>query len=416
MIQRIAIARRSPVEWAIRIGIAMIAAIFGYYSVTFSAAKVIATSNTALAHRLAPYDGQVTAELSASLSLSTSLTEEGSTLQARNQADQLARHSLRQSLIAVPALTTLGINADIRGERAMARRLFNHAQRLSRRDLRTQLWMIEDAVNRGEVGQALHQYDMTLRVFPRLSEILYPILTAASSDVAIRDGLTATIGSRPPWSDNFLNYAAANSRDPLAVASIFSALLRAHVPVSDFAKSRIVDSLIAADKHEAAWSFYESIRPGSDRRRSRDPQFKSGLEYPSQFDWIAISDVGITATVQNGLFDFSVSPSLGGPVLKQLQLLPPGRYRLKGVGHGIEQDRTALPYWALLCQGGDELGRVLMTSSEVANGAFAGIFEVPPSCPVQNLILTVRPSTAIAGVSGQINRVELAAVRMKDDR
>lgn len=94
-------------------------------------------------------------------------------------------------------------------------------------------------------------------------------------------------------------------------------------------------------------------------------------------------------------------------MLQQSQLLPPGRYRLTGHSTAIEQVDTALPYWALSCQGGRELGRVEVPNSSVAGGVFSGTFNVPAGCPVQTLVLVARPSDAVSGLSGAFDRVEL---------
>lgn len=94
-------------------------------------------------------------------------------------------------------------------------------------------------------------------------------------------------------------------------------------------------------------------------------------------------------------------------MLQQLQLLPPGSYRLSGHTIGIEQPAGALPYWTLRCQDGRELGRVEVPNSGVANGNFTGTFSVPAGCPVQTLVLMARSSDAIAGQSGQIDRAAL---------
>ncbi|MBM3929379.1 MAG: hypothetical protein FJ335_13135, partial [Sphingomonadales bacterium] len=147
------LARRSPKEWAVRLALAAAAAVLGYYSITFSIAQVVVTRDPALAYALAPYDGRITA------AYATSLAGDDATLEDRARADVLAKRALQQDPTAVAAVATLGVNADIRGDKAAARRYFAYAQKLSRRDLRTQLFMIEDAVQRGDIPEALRQYD-----------------------------------------------------------------------------------------------------------------------------------------------------------------------------------------------------------------------------------------------------------------
>ena len=395
------LVRRSPREWAVRIALAAVAAVLGYYSVIFSIAQVVVKNNPELAYRLAPYDGRITAVYA------TSLAGEDATPQDRARADDLAKLALRQDPTAVAAAATLGVNADLRGDRAAARRYFTYAQKLSRRDLRTQLWMIEDAVQRGDIPAALHQYDITLRVFPNLGKMLYPVLASASGDPAIRTELVKTLAGKPLWGESFINFIAGSGPDPRATAALFLALRRAGVAVPEAAGAGAINALIAAGQADAAWSYYAGIRPGADRRRSRDPRFVGKLETPSQLDWMPVNDGGLTTSIQGGIFDFAVPASVGGPLLQQLQLLPPGSYRLTGHSIGIEQTQDARPYWLLSCQGGRELGRVEVPNSNVANGVFSGVFSVPADCPVQTLVLMARPSDAVSGLSGQFDRVEL---------
>ena len=52
-----------------------------------------------------------------------------------------------------------------------------------------------------------------------------------------------------------------------------------------------------------------------------------------------------------------------------------------------------------------------LPNSAQGGGNFAASFSVPSDCPVQVLTLIARPSEAIGGLSGQIDRVELAPAR-----
>ena len=400
------LARRSPKEWAVRLALAAGVVVLGYYSVTFTLAQVVVKRDPALAYRLAPYNGRITA------AYATSLSGPDATPKDRVRADALAKRALQQDPTVVAAAATLGVNSAIRNEQAAARRYFAYAQKLSRRDLRTQLFMIEDAVQRNDILGALHQYDMTLRVQPPLGEMLYPVLASASEDAAIRRELVKTLVSRPLWGESFISFIARNGTNPKVSAVLFRDLRGAGVAIPETAQTDAINALIAGEQTNEAWSYYATIRPATDRRRSRDPRFAANLETPSQLDWTPINDgSGITTSIQGGIFDFAAPASVGGPMLQQLQLLPPGRYRLSGHSVGIEQAASALPYWTLRCQNGRELGRVEVPNSNVANGTFSGTFTVPADCPVQTLVLTARASDAVAGLSGQLDRVELVPAR-----
>lgn len=398
-------SRRSSGEWLVRLALTAVVGLVGYIAVTFSLAQVLFRTYPERAHSLAPYDGRITAFLSGALS------DEKATPADRRRADELALLALRQDPTVVVALSTLGLNSEVRGDVTRARQLFAGAQKLSRRDLRTQLWMIEDAVRRGDISGALRQYDITLRVFPKVWEILFPVLAAASSEPQIRSALVRTLAASPPWAAFFVDYLAGNGPDPRASARLLVALREAGGAVSDKAQASAVDQLIRAELFNEAWSYYATVNVGADRRRSRDPRFGRAAQAASQLDWQPVEDSGLSAVIQNGLFEFIAPASTGGPVLRQLQLLPEDTYSLTGHSSGIDQTATTRPYWTLTCRSGRELGRIPLPNSGEAGGTFSGTFTVGSGCPVQTLTLVAQASDAVGGSSGQIDRVQLAPVR-----
>jgi hypothetical protein len=399
-------APRSSRETIMRWGLAALAAMLGYLSVTFSLAQAMMSQNPAIAHQLAPYDGQVTARLSSLLTIG----EANEATRAR--ADRLARLALRQEPIAVTAVSTLGINAEVRGDTKTARRLFAYALELSRRDPKTQLWEIEDAATRGDVEGALHHYDIALRTQPKLSNLLYPILASASSDPAIRGTLVRTLAAKPRWGDSFIRYVTSSSADPTSAAQLFVDLQQARVMVPAEAQTGVVNALVTSGQLDEAWRYYVSIRHGASRERLRDPSFTAGLESPTLLDWVPVNEGGVVTSMQDGAFNFIVPASVGRALLQQMQLLPPGAYRIVGRSSGIEDEESARPYWTLRCSTNNrEFGRLILPNSAQANGRFAGTFSVSEGCPIQTLVLMARPSFAVGGLAGRIEQVVLEPAR-----
>lgn len=401
------VPRRSATEWGIRGGLAVIAALLGYCSVTYSLGYAL-KERPKQAHTLAPDDGRLTARLS-----QTFLTAKA-TAADRAEADKLARLALEQDPTAVRAVETLGLNAQIRGDTIGARRLFAYAGKLSRRELQTQLWAIEDAVSRDDVAGALRQYDIALRTSRNAPDLLFPVLASAATDPAIRSALIKTLSGQPNWSEEFVDFVARSGPDPRATASLFHGLQQSGVSVSEGASTIAINALVSSGFLEDAWAYYASVRPGADRRASRDSRFTADMVMPSLFDWRPINEAGVTTSIQSGerggIFDFAAPASIGGPLLQQMQMLPPGNYRLEGHSVDVDQPESSRPYWVLRCQDGRELGRLPLPNSARANGAFAGQFNVPAGCPAQVLALIARPSDSVSGVAGQIDQVRLYPV------
>jgi len=405
MKRRGALARRSAAEWGVRAAVAVIATGLGLGSVTSSLAYLIRGSSPERAHILAPNDGRITALLSVK-----ALNPDGKPGDKR-QSDALAALALKQDPTAVPALTTLGVNAELRGNKALARHIFAYAQILSRRDLPTRLWAIEDAVGREDIPGALRNYDIALRTSRRAPEILFPILVRSIADPNIRNSLARTLSTRPAWGEQFVAYVSSNGPDAQATAELFMLLERRGVKQSPGPAAALIKRLLAEGQPEVAWRYYKGITPNADRRKSRDPDFLQNRITPSPFDWNSISDGGVSSTIQRGdhggIFDFAVPSNFGGPMLQQVQLLPAGSYVLEGRSVGIDQNNDALPYWVLSCSDGREIGRVTVSPSKQNDGRFSGRFDVPSACPIQQLTLVSRPSDNLSGVTGQIDSVEL---------
>jgi hypothetical protein len=327
----------------------------GILTVPRTLAFAMRSGNPALAHRLAPGDGRITAVLS------SVMAGPGATSEERAEAGRLAQRAVRQDPTAVLAVSTLGLNAQVRGDNAGATRLFGYAEILSRRDLQSQIWAIENSVTRGNVAQAIRHYDIALRTSRDAPDLLFPVLANAIDDAAIRRALVPTLAQRPVWMDGFIAFVAGRRKIPQRPRPCSMRCRKLEVTISQTAQTGVVNNLVANGNVDDAWRYYATIRPGVTRQQSRDPDFTANLETPSLFDWSVVNDTGISSSIQRGeqggVVEFSAASGVGGPLLRQMQFLPPGRYRMVGQSSNIDQPDDALPYWSLRCDQERELGR-----------------------------------------------------------
>lgn len=403
-------ARRSVAEWGVRGVLAVTAVAVGYVTVTHTMAQGMRRTDPARAYRLAPYDGRFAAALAQQRS-GENLTGTGRVA----AVETLARRALRQDPTVVSGVVSLGVMRLQQGD-AAAGRLLTYAERLSRRDLPTQLWAIEDAVERNDIAGALQHYDIALRTSKQAPELLFPILASGITGDDVRNALVTFLRRKPQWTAAFIGYVAGSDTDAAAVSRLFLDLQRAGLSISPDATAVVINRLIAADAIDAAWNHYARVRGVTDRQAARDPRFRQHFGIPAVFDWNPVNDDAIVTSIdggdaQDGGFHFSVSSGSGGTMLHQLQLLPAGRYRIEGESADIDQPDASLPYWSLTCAGGREIGRVFVPASRQAGGRFAGIFDVPPACPVQRLTLVARSTDAVDGVAGTIRWARLSPLR-----
>lgn len=342
------------------------------------------------------------------------LAQPASSAAVRTRAEGLARMSLRRDPTAVPAVNALAVLALLDGRERQGRSLFGYAMRLSRRDLPSQLWAIEDAVARNDVRGALHHYDIALRASGRAADLLFPVLAQAIAEQPVRSALVDTMAARPLWSEAFISHAADKGPDFIAAAGLFTEVGRRGVVVPPYARTALIGRLLERGRYGAAWAYYAAVTPGADRLRSRDGGFGALPVSPTAFDWNTVADAGVSASIQagdgGGLLAFSAAPSVGGPLARQLQVLPPGRYTLSGRSADIDQARGSWPYWSLTCLGGAEIGTVEVPASTIDGGRFRGELTVPADCPAQWLTLVARASDGTQGLQGVIRGVRLRPV------
>lgn len=406
MSRRAVSPRRSAGEWGVRGVLAIVASLLGGLALTHAIAFTIRGTQPDQAYTLASNNAQIAALVAEKLSGSQG------TITDRMRADRLALGALRNDASVVSAAATLGLNAQIRGDTHQAQQWLGYAERLSRRDIRTQLWMIEAAVGRNDIPGALRHYDIALRTSRTAADLLFPVLRSASANLAIRSALTRTLAAKPNWSEPFISQAASLGEDPKAVTALFEELARAGVDVPVRARALVITRLIEAGQVDPAWDYYATIRPNVTKTRSRDSRFAAQLADPTPFDWQPSGEDGITVVIQpngrrSGLVDFSAPSGIGGLLMQQMQVLPAGRYVFEAHGIGIDQPVESRPYWTLTCLGGQEIGRASLPNSSNGGGSVRAIFEVPTNCRTQYLSLNAQPSDAVGGTTGQVDQISL---------
>lgn len=320
----------------------------------------------------------------------------------------LARRALRRDPTIVPAVQTLGLAAEGTGDRARAARLLAYAQRLSRRDLQTHLWAIETHVARGDTARVIVHYDLALRTSLPARDILFPILGGAVAEPAIAGPLTARMAARPAWAEPLVAYLAGDRAvDPHVAVRFLAVARRGGVPVPATAAAALSARALEAGDAATAWAAYQLARPGADRRSVRDPGFARIPADPAPFDWSLGNDGSILShpVVEGGRGRLEIEAGSGavGPAAHQMQMLPPGRYRLVADAGAIAPGARLV--WTLGCREGAELMRLTITGP--ARRHVGPPFAVPPRCPVQALTLTADASESAEGLMTAVSRVAI---------
>lgn len=256
--------------------------------------------------------------------------------------EALARDASGRSVIDVVAARAFGTAMLFQGRLEDSRRGLRFAEFLSRRDTSTQLWLIEDAVTRGDIAEALLHYDRALRVSLKAQSTLFPVLIAAAEQPGVRVALENTLRQRPNWWAAFISQAIGQASSPDALIPLVLAL---QLDVRDTSQAQIVgaalDRLIAWNQPDKAWDLNRRFWP---RRPANGSVIDGSFDTPvgsGPFEWQLTGNDDLGATIEahgggHALMPFSQSQS--GEVAHQIVRLSSGKAlfsaRIGGFGDG----------------------------------------------------------------------------------
>ncbi len=313
------------------------------------------------------------------------------------------RASLREAALREPvntdALGTLAAFDEYRGDTKRAGALFRAAETVSRRNTLAELWLIEDAVRRNSVPEAIRHYNRAMLVSNDARATLIPVLVSASADPVVLKELQPLLARRPLWWRDYMTQLGTTG-DSAATMATALRVTRINVRNADDAAlaQLILRRMVAIKAGRAAILAANRLEGGAGPTRGlRD----GGFEAPGNlvpFAWSLRDETSIRAyrdTLPNEGTGLRVVTSSGasGSVAQQLIGLAPGRYVLQGQAGDVSADRTARPTITITCEAGPSLGQVDLPQSGGEGRGFRYAFAVPATgCPLQWVAIVTAPA------------------------
>lgn len=321
----------------------------------------------------------------------------------------LAERAFRQEPFAVDALTLLGIHFAANGDADRARKIIDAAGGLSKRSMLTSFWLIRGDVGRGDIAEALQQYDYLLRTEPDLEAPLLTALVAAVQNGTDRPRLRALLAKKPPWADQFWSMLAGAPQS-LANGGELRASLLSEYPYDQRRDDPLLSALVRAGLFAEAEGLYAKIAPLDPSQGGnllRNGQFKR-LPVGAPLDWqtYATGEFGAKVSPDAGrLAAYSVGDS-GGVVARQLVHLTEGSYRLSA---RLSEDSAAGDNFLsihLSCQQAGVLSRANLSWS-LRSGENTRVIEIPPGCQYFFLDIAVGGSAGMKGSAATVTDVSM---------
>jgi len=323
----------------------------------------------------------------------------------------LAQRALQRDPTNAAAAGLLALARTQEGDAAGGEALLRYSQQMSRRDLPTQLFAIETAVQRGDIGETLRHYDMALRVGRTMPITLFPVLTEASVDPFIRRPLVRLLVSGAPWKDSFLDYLSARSTNVSGAAVLLGDIRSAGGTVPAGPLTIIVQRLMEAGDVSRAWSLYAQAGSRSTAANIRNGRFTQAVEQPTVFDW-QVSDTGdahaeIFVAAGGGEMRVEARSGAGGIVARQRLVLAPGSWDLTFSASPDESGTLGKSTIDIVCMDGpNRIGRVALAGRQTqAQQRFR--FAVPPGCASQSLEVALEPGDTEAPLAGSLKNLTL---------
>ena len=335
-------------------------------------------------------------------------------------AKDQARAALTRDAMVVPAWRTLGAIAALEGDNGRAGALFDVAERLSRRDMPTQLWFIEERVNANDVAGALRHYDAALRTSRASRDLLLPILVSATADPAIVPPLVDVLAKSPGWRRAFIGALAEAPPAPGNAVRLVKGLNQRGPLQDQDLVAYMAQRLVASKAIDQAWELYALLtkNPQARQQTIRDGEFDDVAGIPP-FDWqreagaYIGADLGSAEAGNSGSALHVYATAGNGTVATQLLSLPPGRYALSAVAGPISG--TAIPRlrWNVTCNGsGAEVGSFDVPSLTEPLRRHEMRFAVPAGdCGAQWLSLRIYGDEEGRSAEGWVDSVTINPIR-----
>jgi hypothetical protein len=405
--------RRNPTLWSWRAFIIVICLVLGFLSSRAAIVASARSSNAELALRLDP-DDPIALANAADQRIASSAASAPGQLRSRGRViSGLARHSLQGQAVNARAFKVLGYIAEIEKGPDAAERFMSMSSRMSRRELGTNLWLIERNVNKGDMKSVLAQYDVSLRSIADSRQILFPLLTSALEDTSIQAAFASYLKARPNWLAAFLSYAIGASDRPSDIAA---ALKRGGgMPKGDDFRgldTYLLARLGAKAEFAAALQYYLEM-PSARKTLPQSVLFDKASTDPrlAPVTWLipgtGAFNVAFELPDKGSRQELRAFIPAGerGIAARKLMALPAGQYDFLDRRKDVQASDGEL-HWELRCVHGQDAPLIWSAPASGPHARPTGP-HIPADCPIQLLDLVGSGGSGSAGLEVIIGEIRL---------
>lgn len=318
----------------------------------------------------------------------------------RDAARVWAQRALQENPLDARALTLLGLIAERKGDVKSAETLMQLGGARTWRDWTTQSWLFNWSIRHGDYANAMPHMDAILRAMPDLLAQLYPVLASLTVNPQAFKALTDFLATSPPWRTEFLNSLSARLPDGARLIQLYAALTDQKSSPTASELAPFLNRLIKDGKFAEALQVWRNRLP-SELRANQAAPFNRDFELPLDglpFNWLITTvsgaDVQIVPAPDTSNKRMLRVQFSGARVsftnVRQLLVLPPGRYRFEGQERADQLQSPRGLRWRVFCAEDPQpsLGETALLTGTIPWTGFSAAFAVPDTgCRAQWLQL-----------------------------
>lgn len=319
-----------------------------------------------------------------------------------NDDDQ---RELRKALVGDPLNRTLvrslAVWHDVNREPSKALKGMQLSSAVSRRDIITQLWLVEYWLRHSNPDKAYRHIDRSLKLRPEISALLYPRLNTLLGHPGVAAQVELAAKSDIRWVPGFADYLAL--KDPTAAYALLtrpSVMTKSANYISAYrslahhlARAGAVDRAITVAKAMLPQDRYDEWASVGLNLWSADARF-------GDLSWVANPDYASLAPNDEKELELQAlvpSDQTVELMRRGIFLLPGSPYQLQGTVRPISDLGDTKLQWILACWSlsGEKWYHIHEVNKQSMR-RFSLAFEVPLGCPYTKIILqSIGPTSAI---------------------
>ena len=309
-------------------------------------------------------------------------------------------------------LSQVALEATLSGRGEAARPIMQEVVRRNPRAKAGRVWLMADALRRGDLGTATGQIERLMAIDPSQTPNYFPILAEIAKQRGGERPIATALARAPIWRTQFLGYLTTRGVKPELIFRLNTGAAPVARVAAEPAQAALIQQFVSRGDYDGAYIAWVNFLPPAALAKVTtvyDGDF-AGLPGPQPFNWTFSDDEGASVGIDRGHgLHIEYSGAQTVRLASQTVLLKPGTYRLdySAQGSGEAADGGTIG-WHLTCLPDNKVILDLpitgLTDHVVGRAAR---FTVPAGCNAQ--VLSVDATLGTFPQSRSLNIAQVAS-------